>query len=361
MKRIIPTLSLALCCALPAAAQTVVQPHKHGLTPEGITYFLPKTAIRFVLTATCTTRHPGPYAELAERFLGITDAVTTDTDTWTLDAVNALPYGIPDEAQAYTIALNPKTAAPLVTLTPEGLLIAVNDVVTGDVPTLPTASVTNVPVDNPDASDFYSEDFLRAGNTTKKAATIAEEIYDIRDKRTLIANGEADFNPSDGQQLQIMLQRQDAKEQALKSLFTGTTSKKSVIYIIDYLPSSPVSQQPLFRFSRHLGLVDNDDLSGEPYFLTITDETTRVEPDPEAKPAKAKKEKADLRYRIPGRAHLYVESQDGRPFESYLPIAQWGYVEHLGGNLFDKKFTTRVRLNPTTGGISHIDMAPPTK
>lgn len=352
--------AIAAFSTMQGNAQTNVQPYQPGITPAGITYFLPQTSFRFVVTATCTTRHPGPFAQYAERFLGITDAVTTDTDTWTLEGITAVPYSTPDESEAYTIELNPKSAAPLVTLTPDGILLAINDEAEF-APVLPIASSSTIPVSNPDATDFFSEDYLRAGSLVKKAETVAEEIYDIREKRTLIANGEADFNPTDGQQLQLMLERQDAKEAALKTLFTGTTSKKSYTYVIDFTPKNGTQELTLFRFSKHLGLVDRDDMSGEPYCLRIIDETVRPEVDPTIIPAKAKKPLPDVRYRIPGRARIIVADTKSTVFEQNAYVAQFGHVEHLSVDLFNKRFTTHVKFSPLTGNIAHIDMAEPTK
>ena len=36
-------------------------------------------------------------------------------------------------------------------------------------------------------------------------------------------------------------------------------------------------------------------------------------------------------------------------------MAQFGRVEHLGGDLFNKKSTTRVYLSPSTGAITKIE------
>lgn len=350
---------MAAFSTMQSNAQTNVQPYQPGITPAGITYFLPQTSFRFVVNASCTTRHPGPFAQYAERFLGITDAVNTDTDIWTLEGITAVPYSTPDVNEAYTIELTPKSAAPLVTLTPDGILLAINDDAEFT-PVLPIASSSVIPVSNPDASDFFSEDYLRAGSLVKKAETVAEEIYDIREKRTLIANGEADFNPTDGQQLQLMLERQDAKEAALKTLFTGTTSKKSYTYVIDFTPNGGNQELVLFRFSRHLGLVDRDDMSGEPYCLRIIDETVRPEVEEALVPAK-KKPLPDVRYRIPGRARIIVADTKSTVFEQNAYVAQFGHVEHLSVDLFNKRFTTHVKFSPLTGNISHIDMAEPTK
>lgn len=360
IKQLFLTAAFAAFAALPAAAQTNVVHRALGVTADGATYCLPKTAVRFVITATCTTRHAGPYAQYAERFLGIEDAISEDVDSWTLDSITATTYSLPDTSETYTIEFNPKTSAPLVTLSPEGILLAIND--EGDYAyTLPEGGVRNIEVANPDPADHYSEDFLRAGSMVKKAEILAEEIYDIREKRMLIAGGEADFNPTDGEQLRLMLERQDAKEAALKTLFTGTISKKVYTYTIDYTPRKTKDSQILFRFSERLGLVDNDDLAGEPYTLTLTDETTRPQaPTDNAATAKSKKKKpaktdTDVCYRMPGRGRLIIADSKHKVYEQSFPVAQFGHIEHLRGTLFDKKYNTKIQFNPLTGNIRHID------
>ena len=39
-------------------------------------------------------------------------------------------------------------------------------------------------------------------------------------------------------------------------------------------------------------------------------------------------------------------------------LSQLGRIEHLGGDLFNKRFTTHVLLSPVTGGIQRIDGEP---
>lgn len=361
IKKFIFSTLFAAIAATTATAQTFVTHREPGITAEGATYFLPKTAMRFVISATCTTHHAGPYAQYAERFLGISDAVSEDTDSWTLDSISAVTYSIPDASHAYTINFNPKTSAPLVTLSSDGILLAIN--AEGDYGyVLPEGSVRNIPVVNPDPSDFYSEEFLRAGSVLKKAETLAEEIYDIREKRSLIAAGEADFNPTDGEQLRLMLERQDAREQALKTLFTGTYSQKKYSFTLDFYPEGAVDNKLVFRFSDRLGLVDTDDLAGEPYYISLIDETAHIEPVPELDPVTDKKKlkaqllEADVRYRVPGRGRVIIANSKEKVYETTLPVAQLGQIEHLRGALFDKKYTTKVQFNPLTGNIKHIDM-----
>lgn len=357
MIRRLLSLSILLgVAALLASAQTTVLPYQPGITPAGITYFLPKTSVRFVIKATRTHYTPGQFANYAERYLNVSDAPQTPYDVWTLDDIALVPFGTADTSQAYTIALNPKSTAPLVTLTPDGRLLAINADVDQPID-LPTASITKETVTSINPNDYFTTDMLRATSISKKAELAAQEIYDLRENRNLIAKGQADFNPTDGTQLQLMLSELDKNERALSMLFTGSSETEHHTYVIDYTPEKAVNGDLLFRFSRHLGLVDIDDLAGEPYTISVNDETTLPAPvvDPKAKV----KEVLDVRYRIPGRARIALSTKQHVIFEASLPIAQFGHTEHLGGELFvAKKVETRVHLNAVTGNVEHIDSHP---
>ena len=64
----------------------------------------------------------------------------------------------------------------------------------------------------------------------------------------------------------------------------------------------------------------------------------------------------DLRYIVPGSAQIILHDRKGNILTSLTtPLSQLGHVEHLGGELFNKRFTTRVFLSPTTGAILKIE------
>ena len=119
-------LALGSLSLLPLCAQTQVASYRPGLTPEGITYFLPKTSVRIVLEVEHTHTEPGEYARYAERYLRLKDVATQPTDKWTITSARIETYGQPDPKQAYTIRLNPKSTAPVVFLTDDVRLLSVN-------------------------------------------------------------------------------------------------------------------------------------------------------------------------------------------------------------------------------------------
>ena len=121
---------------------------------------------------------------------------------------------------------------------------------------------------------FLTEEILAAGSTAKTAELIVREIYDLRENRNLLIKGQADFMPTDGNQMRLMLQQLEMQEHALLQLFTGTTVCDTTEEVIIICPDGEIEQQVGFRLSQELGLVDADDLSGVPYYVKVEDLTT---------------------------------------------------------------------------------------
>ncbi len=351
MKRIILT-AFALC-TLNLAAQTEVSTYEPGITEEGITYFLPTTHLQVVVTATRKSYAPGEYAAYARRYLRTNDAVQTPYDEWFITDVSLIPYGVADKQQGYTIKLKSKTSAPLVGMAPDGRLLSINTEAPA-LPALTKPSVVREKTERPNPADYKTEEILSAGSTAKMAELTAAEIYDIRENRSALTKGQADFMPKDGEQLRLMLASLDTQEAALLQLFKGTTSTETHVFVFDYVPTDGRTQDVLFRFSKYFGPVDSDDPAGEPFYINVRRDDTAAPAAP-ADGKKSKKEEQDLRYVVPGNATVSITSGKRQYASATLPLAQFGRIEHLGGDLFNKKYTTRVTLSPSTGGILRID------
>lgn len=343
---------LALSFSSNSSAQTDIRPYQPGVTQEGITYFLPQTRLHIVVRAQRVHYTPGEYAAFAQRFLDAKDVEQQAFDEWTLQNIEVVPYGVADKTQAYTIKLDHRTSAPLVELAPDGRLLSVNTKAAA-LPVLTLPSVTQTKAATPVGNNFKTQEILRAGSTAARAEITAQEIYDVRENRGLLAKGQADFNPKDGEQLKTMMAQLDERENALLSLFLGTTSSEEHVLSFDVTPSQTQQTIPLFRFSRYLGVVSNEEVAGTPVVISIADQFS-LPPTTEA--PKKKKETEDLRYRVPSNASVRVSSADRIWYEGVLPIAQFGRIEHLGGVLFNKKFSTKVILSPNTGGIEKLDL-----
>ncbi len=339
-------------------AQTEIEPFRPGVTLEGVNYFLPKTVFEVVLTAEKTVTKPGEYAAYADRYLRLKDVPTVETTTWTLKAISLMPYGVPDSTKAYTIKLKAKTSAPLVSLTEDGLLLGVNSELTPEPdPELPH----NIPAPKPlNGRDYMTHEILSAGSTAKMAQLTAEEIYEIRDSRNALVRGEADNTPKDGAQLKLMLDNLDKQCAALESLFKGQQITSTEILTFDYEP--PLSDddakkpQMLCRFSRKLGLVATDDLSGEPLWITIEPlgNIPATAADAEAAKKKSKMEQG-VYVNQPRRAKVIISTSTQTLLTAEVLIAQMGTTEILSEDLFNKKMETRVTIHQHTGSVKQVE------
>lgn len=345
--------SQALMLSLALSAQTQVTDYHPGVTEDGVTYFLPKTVVRVAVTAEKVHHEPGEYCEFAQRFLRLNDVTQAAYDEWTIKSVTLSTYGVADKTNAYSIKFKQKTSAPFVGLSPDGRLLAIN-AEAPEAPQLPQASVVAGNKKSTDGASFKTQEILSAGSTAKMAELTANEIYDIRENRGLLAKGQADFMPKDGEQLRLMLASLDAQEEGLLSLFKGTESVETHTFVMDVTPNADSATCELFRFSKYLGMVAADDPIGMPVYVTVKDLKTVPEQTPNPK-GKQKKEVEDVRYVVPSRVEVCVYDDCDTYAKQSFPMAQFGRVEHLGGELFNKKSSTRIVFFPETGGIAKIE------
>ncbi|HEY9551639.1 MAG TPA: DUF4831 family protein, partial [Prevotella sp.] len=336
---------LALVCtmlSLSAMGQTLT---------EGVSYFLPKTALRISLLVEKTTFIPGQYAKYAERYMK--QQVRNQAFTqYKIIGMDLAAYGVPDSSKQFIVPISKKHSIVRVELDQNNVLKAVNAIPKNY--ELPRPFVPARKPSRPNPNDYFTEDMIAAGNSAKTAQLIAQEIYDIRDSRNQLSRGEAEFMPKDGEQLKTMLQALQTQEEALLQVFQGTTVTDTLEQYITYVPDKEVSSELLFRFSRHLGMVDKDDLGGEPYYISIADE--HFVPKFTGTPINEKKDKEDigLHVNMPGKIKVTLTdgNRQNKLFELYA--AQFGNVEGISGTLFGKKFTTHIVLNPVNGNVESM-------
>lgn len=342
-------IAAGLLISLGAAAQDV-STYTPGAMSEGVVYYLPKTEIELQITATKVIYTPGEFCQYADRYLRLKGISSQPEEHWEINNIRVRSIGIPDPDNAYTVKLKDKSAASQVELTPEGIIKAINTTAPAEKePVAAPAHATNKRID---PRNFMTEEILQAGSTAKMAELTAREIYNIRESKNSLTRGQADYMPQDGAALKLMLDNLNEQEQAMTGLFAGTTERTEKVFTIRVTPETDIKDKVAFRFSKKLGMLNANDLSGEPYYVSITNQETLPPADPKAK----EKKKADgVIYNIPGKAQVSVFTAGKRYFEGELPVTQFGTTEVLIDNLFNKKVNTRVIFNPQTGGIVKID------
>lgn len=348
MKKIIAIAALLVSTG--AYAQTEVLNGVMRGKDYGVTYFLPKTEIEIVLHTTKHTYTPGEFCKYADRYLRLGNVSPTQKEYWTLDKIETRLIGVPDKENVYFVKLKDKTVAPLMELTEEGIVRSINmprsskQPVVQSEPTVPTTV-------KPDPRSFLTEEILMANSNAKMAELIAKEIYSIRESKNALLRGEAENMPKDGAQLKLMLDHLTLQEQAMTEMFSGSNSEESKSYTIRLTPQEMINKVA-FRFSKKLGVVADDNLAGEPYYITITDLKTPAIPTSEVD---EKKKLEGVAYNMPGRARITLKLDNKKLYEEELPVTQFGTVEYLAPVLFNKNSTTQVLFDTATGALLKVD------
>ena len=337
-----------LLAASGAKAQTAAP-----LSSEGATYSLPKTQLQFSLLIEKSTYTPGDLAPYAARYLRRDDIKLDPSTEYRIVGIRLMQKAVPDTAKCFTAKADQKHSIRRIERDENGVLLAINAEPRKAQEGKPFVAAPKPQPTNP--RDFLTAEMLNAGSKAKMAELCVQEIYDIRENRGLLSKGQADFMPKDGEQLRLMLGSLDKQERALLQLFEGTTAVDTTESFVVFEPVREVDKQLLFRFSRWLGLTDADDLGGSPYYIRIEDLHTAPVLEGDVADPKKDKDNVGVYVNLPGKIRATVFNADRMlgAFELYAP--QFGTTESLSGELFSRKYTSRLVLNPLTGSIESLE------
>lgn len=322
--------------------------------PKTVTYCLPKTILNIQVKAECKIMHPGPFYNYAKRYLNSVDIITQESKKWSISSVSTYPRIMPNTSTLFAIEMHPKSTASNILLNEDGILVGVNflpkEATNFNNYGMKEAQTYSDAVDRKihSAYNLLGEDALIANSIPKMAEMAARQIYRIRESRATLTQGESENMPQEGA-LRIMLNELDEQEKQLISLFEGYTtySSNEKTYTID--PTEDVEKQVLFRFSTLKGLVEADDLLGEPYYIDIKGEY--IVKDEITTPQKEKTPDG-IFYCEPGSAKVTISNGKRVLNENTFCMPQFGVTKSLPAYLFDKKYgTTQVILDHKTGRL----------
>lgn len=320
-------------------------------TTEGVVYLLPKTMLEVNVIATQVTYTPGELCQYANRYLKMNNVNPSPETHWKIKQIDVRSIGVPDKSKAYIVKLKDKSQMSNVTLTDEGVIKSINIDNNDNSIERPSYKLEkSAPAEN--TRKYMTEDILMAGSTAKMAELTAKEIYNIRDSKNLILRGQADTMPKDGASLKLIIDNLDKQEKALTEMFSGSTITEDKLFTVRIAPTEDMKNAVALRFSSLLGIVDANNLSGEPIYISVNS-TAPIAPADEN--AKKKKRPEGAIYNIPGKGKVTVSFKGKNYFSGDMPITQFGSTEVLTTDLFNKKLNTRVIFNPETGGIMKID------
>ena len=319
---------------------------------EGTTYFLPKTVLKVNLLIEKTSITPGELHLYSERYLKKRDVATEASETYRIVSLKMRTESIPDTAKQFTARVDQKHSINSIKLNSEGIILAVNTDAKVPAPAQPFIPAPKKAPLNP--HDYMNQDILASGSMAKMAELTAQEIIDIRESRSQLSKGQADFMPQDGAQLNLMLKNLQQQESALLQLFEGVTEKDTTEVELTYIPEQEVDRYILFRFSKKLGLVDRDDLAGSPYYISVKDEHVIPTNQAIAEEGKRSKDDANIFINMPGKIKVTIQGKEAMTtLDTYA--AQFGKCASLDNELFGKKLYTQLVYNPITGNIESIN------
>ena len=329
----------------------------------GVTYMLPQTVLEIQATATRKVYEPGQFSKYAERYLRVSGVRQEAEEVWTLDKATVSIVGVPDKDNIYFVEMKDRSTAPLMELTADGIVRSINLPFVGD----QKPQVATTPVEQEadlDPRTFLTEEILTANSTAKMAELVAREIYSIRESKNALLRGEADNLPKDGAQLQIMLDNLNKQEKAMLQMFQGKETVETKEFTKRVTPEE-MESKTVFRFSKRLGFVDADDLSGEAVTLSIVNKNLIPEPvETDTKERKglvglitngSKTALEGVAYNVPGKADVSLSYNHQLLFNSELSLTQLGTREYLASQLFNKNTVTKVQFDVNTGALLKIE------
>lgn len=323
---------------------------------EGTAYYLPRTELEFAVRVEKTSYTPGEFAMYAEKYMKMKDVQIQPSVTYRIIGLNINSFGERDTSKYYIAPTDGKNNIQSMYVDENSVLLSIN----AEPKTIKQREKFS-PAEKPvqlNPRDYMNEDILSAGSSAKMAELCALEIYDIRESKSLLNKGQADFMPKDGEQLRIMLDNLETQEDALMQLFRGVTTKDTTETIVRFVPEKEVERTLLFRFSKWLGLTDMDDLGGNPYYISVEDKHITPSIQDNVLSTKPAKDNGGIYVNLPGKIKvtLYRGREQWAAYELYA--AQFGRVEKLDDDLFGKKLFTGVVLNPVTGNMDSFRTEP---
>lgn len=331
-----------------AVAQTAPTEKKAGRTAESVSYFLPKTALRLNFLIEKKVFTPGEFCKYAEKYLRLTGIPQEEEVTHSIVRFGWTTIGLRDTSKFYTVHLAGKTLNADIRLSDDGVLQAINaepSVVKLPEPFKPAPQPTPI---NP--RHYLSAEVLAAGSLAKMAELTVMQIIGLQEHRQQLITGEAEDTPTDKEELQLMLDQIDKEREILMSMFLGTTTRDTTEQVMIVCPEKEVQKEVLFRLNKKTGIVDKDDLSGIPYYMTVEDLHRATNQPYDV--AEAKKD-GGFWVNEPGKIKFTLYREDHLLGGTELYAPQFGYVQLRSGSLF-KRYTTHMVLSPIFGNVERI-------
>lgn len=316
-----------------------------------LVYSLPQTELVIHVTSELVSETPGKFFQYSERFLATSDVITTENSYYRIKSIRFEQRAVPDPKRTFTLTPSKKSIANSITVNEDGILCGINVEPTRKVSDADVSKeLTNV-YENTNTILPLSEDALQAGSIVKMAEGVARQIYRLRENREDILSGDVDYVPTDAVSLRAMLDEIEKEEKELTKHFVGTTTSKLVTQTLIYKPSAAVKDRVLFRYSSFSGVVNHDDLSGSPYYISLQYDPIAVSNNQKKK---TKLDKDAVFVVVPAVGVINIKDENQKTlYEQNISIPQLGITLPIPTDQMDKY--SRAYVSPENGRLLSVE------
>ena len=356
MKKALLISALTLGLACPGfAQQTKILTADKG-NDYGLVYSLPDTGLLITVTAKRTVYLAGPYAKYAKKYLATDKVISEGYEEWTITDVTVDRYGAVNPESQYIMTVKPGSQT-FIAVNQDGMIQTINRKPAeniGDTLYRPAEQIPSEAIPTgKEYLQFVDEDFIASQSSAKQAEMLAANIMEVRDARLSLTRGTADTMPTDGRQLELMLNSLNKQEQDMTAAFTGNSYSETVTRTFTFVPEDDTTMT-LFRFSDFKGFCSANDYAGSPFTVRVN-VTARGSLPVDANGKEKEIPKDGVRYTIPGSAQITLTHDNNTYYNRELEFGQMGIVFGLNPNLFtDKKNPSYAIFNPITGGLLEL-------
>lgn len=316
----------------------------------GVVYALPKTVLRVKLTARAIVETAGPFYQYSTRLLNLTDVVTRNSVRWTIVAADVAAVGVPDYSLRFKVTAADGAAMPSFTLSPEGVLLALNadaapaaceQAVADGAAEIRYADFSSVPL---------SQSTLSRTSKAAMAEDAAQSIYALRASRLGLMSGDKEASLPDVGSLREAMGRIDDMERQLVELFAGRRDTVVVTKVVNVIPDFDGENSVIpLRFSETEGFVDALDLAGKPVYVDFEfSDANKLNSLPEDSKARKARPLGGLRYIVPSCLTVRVLDRNILLIQKSMLCAQGGQVAELPAAMTS---THAIQLDPATGAL----------
>lgn len=327
-----------------------------------LVYTLPKTTLKVTVEATRVITRRGPYYQFAERYLGISEVPSQNSNEWRIDNVRIGSYQEADPGQYYLLRTNDRHVTNFFRLNAEGFILPVNQKQLPELegfvyrreqerdeplytdlsihPSVVEETRTVMRMVRQDTA-FVNVPVLQrqtvARSLDAKAAEAADLIFELRSNRFKLLSGDLDLFP-DGRAMESIIDEFARLEREYLDLFTGKIFEQSHQFTFEYTPDPDTAEgnienHVLFRLSDTDGILPAGDSGGRPVSLELTRERkTDVLRGLETAPERKGENAGNLFYRIPDVAGVRLTDGGETIARSRVLVSQYGRVVSLPAN-----------------------------